>query len=174
MREADPDVAAPVRMDERRSRLGRAHHVDNGRQQIPFHLDQVDRVRGALRAVGHDHRDDLADVARAIATERPLGRLADVEFDDGGQAGRHGAEERQRLHPALEILERERADHTRGRRGRGDVDPHDSRVSVRRAEERRVEHARQDHVVDEAPLAPKKSRVLPPLHRRAEEFRAHA
>src|SRR2546427_5958720 len=45
--------------------------------------------------------------------------------------------------------------------------------SVRRAQERRVEHPREGHVVDIARLAPQEPRVLPPPHRRAEILRSH-
>src|SRR5439155_14201453 len=53
------------------------------------------------------------------------------------------------------------------------VDRHDPRVGVGRAEERRVEHPRELHVVDVARLAPQEARILSPLDRRAEIFRAH-
>ena len=101
MGEADADVGAPLRVHQLRFGLSRAENVHDRREGLPVDVDQVHRVGGVLGAIGHDHRDDLPDVARAIPTERPLGRLADVELDDGREAGRHGAEERQRLHPAL-------------------------------------------------------------------------
>src|SRR5439155_22990701 len=46
--------------------------------------------------------------------------------------------------------------------------PREPGVGVRRAQERRVEHPRERHVVDVARLAPQEPRVLPPPHRRAE------
>ena len=173
MREADPDVVAPFGMNERRAWLGGTGHVDDGRQEIPFDPDQVHRVFGALGAVGHHHRDDLADIARAIPAERPLRRLADFELDDGRETGGHRAEERQRLHPAFEVAERQHARDAwrRGRRRR--VDAHDARVGVGRPEERRVEHTGHDHVFDKAAFTAEESRIFPPLHRRAEKFRAH-
>src|SRR3989454_9193750 len=51
-------------------------------QRLPRDRDPVDRVLRARAALGHDHRDRLADVPRAIAAEGPLGRLADVRSEE--------------------------------------------------------------------------------------------
>src|SRR5205823_4443381 len=84
-READRHVRPPLGMDERAARLSGLHHVRHRRQRLPLHLDQIDRVLRARAALRHDHGDDLADITRAIAAERPLGRLADVEPDRRGE-----------------------------------------------------------------------------------------
>src|SRR5215813_5832412 len=101
---------------------------------------------GPVAAVRHHHRDDFPDVARPVAAERELGRLAELELDARAQSWRHRAEERERLHPALEVVEGEHADDARHGRGRAGADGGDTRVAVRRPEEGGMEHARQDHV----------------------------
>src|SRR6266513_2211760 len=128
---------------------------------------------GSAAALRDDHRDDLADVARAVAAEGELRRLAEVERDGGGEARRRGAEERQRLQPAREVGVREDGGDPGQRLRRRGVDPRDAGVGVGRADERRVKHGGERHVVDEPALAAQKPRVLAPLHRRAEVLRAH-
>jgi hypothetical protein len=76
----------------------------------------------------------------------------------GGGAPNSG----KRLHPALEVGEREDGRHTgQGARG-ADVEPGDAGVRVRRAQESRVQEARQRDVVDEAPLTAEEARIFAP------------
>src|SRR2546422_826465 len=171
--EGEGELRPPWGMEGGPARRDALRHVHHRRQRLPRDRDPVDRVLRARAALGHDHRDRLADVPRAIAAEGPLGRLADVERDRRGEAGRWRAKERQRLHPAREIVEREDGGDA-GERLRGNgIDPREPGVGVRRAQERRVEHPRERHVVDVARLAPQEPRVLPPPHRRAEILRSH-
>src|SRR5262249_12615011 len=109
----------------------------------------------------------------AIAAERELRGLADLEGDGGGQAGRRRAEERQRLHPGLEIGEGEDRDHPGGRARPLGADRADHRVSVGRAQEGDVEQAGDPHVIAKAALAPQEARVLAPADGGAEILRAH-
>src|SRR5213593_3388784 len=105
--------------------------------------------------------------ATTIATASPTYRARSRQRAHW-EAGRWRAKERQRLHPAREIVEREDGGDA-GERLRGNgIDPREPGVGVRRAQERRVEHPRERHVVDVARLAPQEPRVLPPPHRRAE------
>jgi hypothetical protein len=81
--------------------------------------------------VADHHRDDLAHVPRALPAERVLRRLADVEADGGGEPRGGGAEERERLQPAPEVVRGEHP-HDAGHGGRrGGADRRDPRVGVR-------------------------------------------
>ena len=77
------------------------------------------------------------------------------------------------VHLALEIPPGKDAHDARQRGGLGDVQTADTRVSVRRAEQREKRRARQREVVDVAPHALDERRVLPPPHRGADQPRAH-
>ena len=62
---------------------------------------------------------------------------------------------------------------TPGIRAASWADRDDARVRVGRPDKRRMEQARELHVVDEAPLAAKEPRVFSPFDGRTEIFRAH-
>ena len=160
-------------MDQRAAGLGGRHHVDDGWQRLPVHRDAGHRVLGARGAVGDDHGHDLADVPGAVAAERVLRGLAEIEGDGRRQARRRRAEQGQRLQPGGELGEGEDRGHAWHRPRRLDVEPGDPGVGVRRAEERGVEQARQGDVVDEAALAAQESWILPPPDGGAEVLRAH-
>ena len=136
------DVVAFGRGEQawRRRRQGGRHRRAR-RQRLVSDVDQLQRVARDVRVIRHDQRHRLADVAHDAAGDGGL-QVA-IRARRGGHAvGDHGAggdvgrgEDTGQLARALR------------------VDAGESRVRVRRAEHRRVQHARHADVFDEAPGA---------------------
>jgi hypothetical protein len=84
-------------------------------------------------------------------------------------------QERQQLGPHRIGKVGRRVDRVHARHHHRDlaVDGQKLGVSVRRADERGVQHARQFHVVDETAPAGDERRIFKPCHARAEKFCAH-
>ena len=107
--EMDADVAGDLRVDERRSELHSRDDVGDDAERLVVDLDQLGGVLGERAALRQHHGHDLADVAGHVAAERELRRLLHRHVDARGEPRRDGAEERQRLHEAREVGEREDA-----------------------------------------------------------------
>jgi hypothetical protein len=172
--EADGDVRAPFGMHERAGGRRRRAHVDDRGQRLPVDVDALHGVFGAGATARHDHRDDLAGIARAVPAQGVLLGHVQLEAHRGGEAGRRRAEHRQRLHEAFEITEREDA-HDVGHGGRR-LGAHgaDPGMGVRRAEKRDVEHPGEDHVVDVTAVAAEEAGIFAAPDGRPEVLRAHA
>ena len=158
----DAEIALGLVPDDRRARGDSVQRADDGGQRLVVHDHVIDAIAGEGGRLGdhHDHR--LADAPHAIrgqwrvrcdeecrAVTAPQRNLVWIGWYRavrnprklrGGRAGEHGEDARQRC-------------------GRADVDAPDPRVRVRRAEERRVDLARQRNVVavaaatgDQAPV----------------------
>ncbi len=149
-------------------------HVGQRGQRLVVHLDQLAAVLGHRAAAGQHHGHDLAHVARLVPAQRELVGLLHGDGHAGGQAGRDRAEERQRLHPALEIGEGEHVGHAGQPPGRVGADGRDARVRVRAAHEGDVEHPGQLDVVHEAALAAEVAGVFLASDRCSEVLGAHA
>ena len=141
--------------DHRRVRRHRLERIDVDRKRLVFHFDQIGGV-GRDIAVLRDDEGDFLILEQHLAV---------------GQHHLHVAGKRR--HPGevdgLERLGGNHRDDAGHRRGLGRVDLLDAGVSVRRAIEIAVEHARQLHVVDVIALALDETDVLDAL-----SFAAHA
>ena len=96
-------------MDEWRSGLHSRNDVGDRAERLVVDLDQLGGVLRERAALRQHHGHDLADVAGDVAAERELRRLLHRHVDTRGEPRRDGAEERQRLHEAREVGEREDA-----------------------------------------------------------------
>ena len=106
--------------------------VDDDRQRVVVDDHELGGVDAVGAALGEDDGDDVADEADDLAREE---RAAPSAGRDPGSAAAGSA-------PRRDVRGREdlRPGHGRDRRG---VDADDARVRVRRADERRVERARE-------------------------------
>ena len=144
----DVVVGAPLDVvaDHRRVRVERLAGVHDGRQVVVLDVDQLERVPGGVLVLGDDHRHLLALEAHLV----------------GGEDGLHvGA---QRRHPGeVERLEGGPGDdrpHLRVRLRLAGVDRHDPGVRDGAAQDRGVQHAGDDEVVEVVPLATQEAGVL--------------
>ena len=140
------DVVAPVLVHERRPRLDRRDHVDDGGQLLELDLDQRRDVLGFRASRRDAHRDQLADLAHLALREHVLRRRLEAlerrVGDDRSDAG--------------EIVDGEdRLLVTGGLAHRADA-----RVRHRRAHERDVEHPDHADVADVLAAAAEEARVL--------------
>ena len=125
-------IVVNARLRMRQSFLGRG----NRRQRLIFHFDQFQRL-GCRLFVFRDHcRHRIADIAHALGRERVL-----------VLRHRHDAVGNGKIAPGQHQL------HARMAFSARDVDRFDSSVRMRRAQQLRVEHARQREVVGVAQLA---------------------
>ncbi len=106
------------------------------RQSLVFHFDQSERLGGRLFVFRDHRRHRVADIAHALRRERVLvlRHRHDAEGDGEIAAGQH------QLHARIALRAR-------------DVDRFDQRVRMGRAQQLRVQHARQRHVIGVAQLA---------------------
>ena len=143
-------------MHQRRAGRKRRFEVDHRVERIGVEHDVGGGVLGQVAAVGHHHRDRLADVAHLAARERHLrARVKDEAVD---RRRRH----QQRSGPPVgaEVLGGEHGVHA-GPAPRGrDVDAAQARMRERRAHEGDVEEAVRSDVVDEERPAGQQTRVL--------------
>ena len=164
----DAQVVPPRVVQHVRAWLPGRDDVDDDGQRLVVDRDEIARVFGEGGALGKHHRDDLADVPRAVTADRQLEHLLHGDVDARGEARRDRAEERQRLHPPFEIGEREDVCDAPERPRRLRAHSDDACVRVRAAHERRVKHAGPRHVVEIAPVTAEIARIFLPSHRCAE------
>ncbi len=141
-----------VRMDQRRPRGHRLHHVEDARQLVVVDGDPVDRLLGGVLVLRGHRGHDLARVAHAVDGQRRLVLLEEavparavLPGDDGPHAGHRG----------------------RGRR----VHVEDARVRDARAERLADEHAGEADVDTERRAAADLGRGVRSHHRRADDGR---
>jgi hypothetical protein len=141
-------------VQHRRFGLDRRDPVDHCRQRLIDHLDQLGGVARELGGLGQhgDHR--LTHVTG----------LADRHAVVAHQAGGLGCHLEERLLQLTDLRPGERRVDTRQRLRVRDVDRHDPRVGVRRADEVDVALAVHPEVVDERPLAFQQPLVLLARH----------
>ena len=171
--EEDRDVVAPLGIEDVRAGQGAGDHVRHDGQRLVLDLDQVAGVFGEGAALRQSHGHDLADVAHAVARHGELAELLHLHVHARGEPGRNGTEERERLHPALEISEREDVGDARQAARRLGLHRRDPGVAVRAPDEGRVEQARQLDVVDVAAFTPEKARVFRAADGGSEVLGAH-
>ncbi len=153
-----PHRGAPHRV-RRRGHRGKRLVVD---------LQQLGCVLGLGEGVGHDHRDRIPDVARALTRQAVVGRRPHRRAV--GPLALEGHLHRAKLG---DVGAGEDGQHA-GRAPRaGGVDGHDPRVGVDRAHDHGVCLAGQVHVVVKAPSAPHEADVLEPLDRLADSELSH-
>ena len=148
-RVAHADVGARFG-EEQRVACERQLGVDRGRKRVVIHDDELSGVDAVCSRPRDNDGNDVTDEADdPVCQEGPPHPLIETR-------------ERRRLERAqTHVRCRE---HLRPRQSQGcrHVDAHDARVSIRRTDERRVEHIRQVDVLDVEALAEQKARILAP------------
>ena len=145
-------VGLAARMQERRLGLRRRYRVDDRRQHLVGHLDEVGGVLGPV-AIGRGDRDHrLADIAHLVDREAVIVDRV-LEADDHRIGlGRH-------------IRAGHDGENPRHGERFGRVDGDDLGMGVRRADEGGLQGALPDrHIVDEAALAAQQGAVFDPRH----------
>ena len=115
-------------------------HVDDRRERVVVHVDQLDRVDGLGARLGDDHGDRLADEPDPVGRERRPGAVR-VDLEEQVPRGQ------------VQVGGREDADDTRRRASGLDVGDMDPRVGEGTSYEREVEGAVDHQVVDVVALA---------------------
>ncbi len=168
--EAHDEVAGGLRVELGRVGLRRVAHVDDRRQRRPVDRHELRGVERLIARSGNHHSDRLADVAHALARERPARRLVHSRAVGAGNAP-------QRCHRPDAVGGHVGAgvDGDDARRGGGGlrVDAVDAGVRVRRTHERARELAFEHEIANELSLADEKAQVFAAAHRRADTFRMH-
>ena len=127
-------------MDQHGIRVEGMRHVDEHRQRLVVDLHGGGRVGGGLAGLGHHDGNRIADELDLVCTQaRP-----------------------RRLGLEAQVCRGEHAHDTGDRERRRRVDAVDAGVRERRPDERRVQAARDLHVVGEAALAADQPRVFAP------------
>ena len=140
----------------------RVLQVDDGLERLVVDDHRADGVGRPVAAVGHDHRDDVAHVARLVDRDRVVLRVLHVVGDRPGAGHRRDP-------GVLQVGAGEHGlDAGEGQRVRG-VDAGDAGVGVRAAHHPQPAGPRDDEVVDEAALAGEERRVLLAHHAGADD-----
>ena len=162
------DVRGEVGVHGRGAGLHRVARVAHRRQRLVVDLDRGGGVLREVAVVRDHHGDGLADVADFVAGERDLrARRLDRRIGHqhrdlaGGDARRH-------------VVGGEHRVNARHRSGRRAVDAANAGVAVGAADESRVQHAGQVHVIDELAAPGEQGRVFEARDPCAEVLRAHA
>ena len=144
--------------------------IDDGRQRLDVDSDQLGGIQGLIAALGHDHRDRLADMADLAHGQHRLLRIVDGVLHVGSPLGRQrqlAAGDRGRQ--ALQLLAGEHAHDARHRRRPADIDRADAAVRMLASDEDGVQHARQDEIGDELPAPRQQAMILAPRHGASDE-----
>ena len=149
-------VGLQMRMHQRRARRQRRFEIVHRVDRIDVDDDVGERVFRDVAALGHDHRDGLADVADFVLRQRQL--RAAVE---------HVARHRRRIHQhrtrlavIAEIAGGVNGHHAGALPRRSHVDAVQRAVRDVAAHEGHVQHSRQLHVVDEHRATGEEPRVF--------------
>jgi hypothetical protein len=163
-------VVVGLGMELRRARFERADRIGHCRPLLVADRHLLGSVARLALGVGNDDRDGIADEAHAIDRERRPG----AHLHRGAVLGLdHPAADQVADAVGLQLLAGEHADHARHRLRGLDVDAFDVGMRVRAPHERRVLHARHDHVVDIAAEAGDESLVFLARNPCADAFHAH-
>ena len=156
-------VRAERRVDEDLV-LQRLLDVDDDGQRLVLDLDVGGGVDDDVLVVADDERDGVADVADAVAGDRPA--LRGLDLDAGRRPG-HRQRREQVAHVVAGVDGLDAGARERGRR----VDRDDVRVRLARAHDGGVQHAGQGEIVDERRAARDQARVLLAAQRLADVLR---
>ena len=153
------DVGPQLRVHEDVGVLDRREHVHHRRQRVDVDVDQLHGVLRDVARLGDDDRDGLAHVPDVTVGQHAARRVTRVRAHHGDPELVGGA---------VHLRGREDGDHTGVPPGGADVEVGDRAARTVAADEGRVQHPRQGHVVDVAPAAGDEPRVLPALDRLAD------
>ena len=137
-------------------RQERALEIDDGPERLDLDGDVGDGVLSQITAIGHHHRDRLADVPHLVFGERHL--RAGVEDHARHRRRRH--QQRPRLPVVAQVGGGVDGDDARTGARRRDIHRAEPPVRVDAADERHVQHPGQLHVVDEQRPAGQQSGVF--------------
>jgi hypothetical protein len=154
------------------SLVERLGEIDVGGLLLIVDLDRLGGVLGLVVAVGHHHRNGVADVTHGVdrhhRMRRRLVRLAVLVLD-------HPAANQAADLGVGDVLAGEDRDNARHRLGSGDVDALDFGMRMRRAQEVRAGRASERQIVDVAAGAGQEALVFLPLDPGADSgLRGHA
>ena len=147
------DIAAQLRMHQRRVGFQRSFGERNCRLRIELDLHKVGRVTRQVRRLGDDSDDGHADRGDIPTRQRWLRR----HFRERQRNGRYIAN-------LAQFVGRGDRDHARQLARRLHVDPDDARRRVRRAHQCHGQHPWRLDVFDVAPQPLQKPRILHPAH----------
>ena len=139
--------------------------IGHRRQRFVLDLDEIERVVRLIDGLGHDDRDDVADVADRFGADGFVHR--DLQVRVRQQPGARDRFERR------DIPARVDSQHAGGLPGPVGIDPADARVCVRAAEHGGVHHAREREVVGIGRGSGDEARILTPPDPRPEDSGAH-
>ena len=158
-RESRPRGWCRARDGPGRGAVQRRADLKHRRQRFDVRGDELGRVLRDVPALCDDQRDRVAHVA-------------DIGIRQRAERSRrsHRAHHRlpHRMQPRVQVSGGEHGDDSGQRPGLLDVDAAELAVCHGAADERRVQHAGHDHVVDVASAPGQQPRVLPAAHRLAD------
>ena len=153
------EVGAELGMHQVCGAVQRRADLKHRRQRFDVRGDELGGVLREVPALCDDHRDRVAHVA-------------DIGIRQRAERSRrsHRAHHRlpHRMQPRVQVSGGEHGDDSGQRPGLLDVDAAELAVCHGAADERRVQHAGHDHVVDVASAPGQQPRVLPAAHRLAD------
>ncbi len=149
----DHAVRPELLVHQRSVLLHRGLHVEDGGEGFVLDVDRLGRVIRLTPRLGHDDRDPVALEPGLVLRQGPVVRRLDVLGDRPDHRQRPGPRVRQ-------VGATPRPHHARHLERFRDIDVDDAGVRERAPDEGHVCHARNRHVVDEAPLPLQQRRVL--------------
>ena len=139
-------AAFQIVANDRRARIERVPDIDHGREDVVVDANQLEGVACRVAVIRDHERDLLTLEAHLVCREHCLDVVG--EGRDPGQLER------------FQILAGEDGAHTWPRERLAGIDGDDSRVSHRRAQDRPVQHPRENDVVRVVALPAHETRVL--------------
>jgi len=139
-------------------------------QRLEIRFDERRRVLGAITALGHDDGEGLTHMPHLVGAEQGLLRIEDVVLHAGAPLARQAdlmiGDRRQ--HPC-ELDATQHMNNSRHGGGTFEVDRPDAGMRQRAAHQRRMQHARQNKILDILSMTEQQPAVLASQHGPADE-----